>query len=203
MGKRLKDGNGKWIAPRNLPGAAIALGQSIMRKATGRYPRQPWIPFAAAKALDGLLGRQDTVWEIGAGFSTLWLGDRVGQVISIEADKDWHERLSKIISDEKRSNIDLRYEWRAEQMATVSADNIDLLYIDGGPRDQCLANGWKNVRAGGLIYCDNTDDAEFWGKPGFRQCVDQIRQQIASVEFFSDYVPAMFAVNEGAIIRLK
>lgn len=203
MSKRLKDGNGRMIPLRNLPHAAIALKQAIERKLLGRYPRQPWIPFEAARRLEGLLGSDSRVWEIGAGFSTLWLADRVGHLTSIEADQEWYDRLANMICNENIRNVDLKYRWKAEEMSEIEAHDLDLVYIDGGPRDTCLLNAPSHVRSGGIIYCDNTDDANFWGKIGFRSCVNKIVSKIESVEYFTDYIPAMLGVFEGAIIRIK
>lgn len=203
MGKRFENGLGERVPLRNLPNFGRSALQAVARKFWGKYPRLPWIPFEAAAALEAWLSPDHRAWEIGAGFSTIWLGQRVGHLTSIEADQQWCDRLSRIIADENITNVDLVYEWRGEVMARIEADELDLLYIDGGPRDLCLLEGYKKVRSGGLIYCDNTDDREFWGPEGFRACARRIGERVADIHFYSDYVPAMIAVNEGAIITIK
>jgi predicted O-methyltransferase YrrM len=201
--KRFHDGHDKRVPLRRLPHFFVSASQSARRKMFGYYPRLPWIPFAAAARLDALVKPADRVWEIGAGYSTLWLADRVAKVTSIEADENWYDTLSGIVVSEQLDNVDLRYVWRADEMSSFDADGIDLLYVDGGPRRDCLINGAAHVRPGGLIYCDNTDTPEFWGDSGFAASLESIAYAVASVEFISDYVPGMVAVNEGAIIRLK
>src|SRR6266576_1205646 len=55
--------------------------------------RQPWMPFAARRQLARILSRGTTVFEYGAGGSTLWLADRVARVISVEHDPAWYEEM--------------------------------------------------------------------------------------------------------------
>lgn len=55
MSKRFRDGNGNVVPLGNLPNAITALRQSVARKLFGNYPREPWIPFSAARRLNGLI----------------------------------------------------------------------------------------------------------------------------------------------------
>lgn len=145
---------GQFVGWKKLPNGLLSLSQAIVRKSFGKIPRQPWIPFSAKHAIQNILTSDFTVWEIGSGFSTLWLAERVKKVISIESSKEWHDRLSHIISSESITNIDLRFEWQAQRMADFSElqdETLDLLYIDGGPRGLCLENGFMKVRPGGYI----------------------------------------------------
>jgi len=193
---------GKFVGWAHLPNGAKSLAQAIARKGWGRYPREPWIPFAARKALDGILGPESVVWEVGAGYSTLWLADRVRHVTSIEADREWHARLTAILTAEKKTNVDLHYEWVADRMADfpgVADGTLDLLYVDGGPRGRCLANGFRKVKAGGYVYLDNWDTKAFWGEAA--DFPARHAGEIAESRSFIDYVPAQFGVYEGLLLR--
>lgn len=198
---RFQTTDGQFVGWAQLPHFPVSLFQAIVRKFTGHIPRQPWIPFSARRALERRLRADSFVWEIGAGFSTLWLADRVAKVVSIEASRPWHERLSAIIAREKITNVDLRLEWRAERMADFSElpdGSLDLLFIDGGPRGLCLERGFAKVRAGGSIYLDNWDTKEFWGSAG--DFLARNATRIAQVESFVDYVPAQVGVYEGLLL---
>lgn len=198
---RFSTTDGQFVGWGNVPHLAVSLWQAIMRKATGRIPRQPWIPFTAQRALARTLRRDFRVWEIGSGFSTLWLSDRVAQVTSIEASREWHERLSAIIREERITNVDLRREWRADQMADFSElpdGSLDLLFIDGGPRGLCLERGFAKVRSGGYVYLDNWDTKEFWGDAA--DFPKRHAAEIACADSFVDYVPAQVGVYEGLLL---
>jgi predicted O-methyltransferase YrrM len=179
----------------------ISLVQAVRRKLTGTYPRLPWIPFAAAKAIDSRIDRSFRVWEVGAGYSTLWLSDRVGHVTSIEAHEGWYKRLSEIIAKEAIQNVDLRFEYHAAVMSRFDElpdESLDLLFIDAGPRNDCLKNGWRKVKRGGLIYCDNWENRDFWLDA--REWLSENRNQFSEAESFIDYVPAQVGVYEGLLL---
>jgi predicted O-methyltransferase YrrM len=199
---RFHTSSGTFVGWRNLPHGAISITQVIVRKATGRIPRQPWIPFAARNALQSILTPEAVVWEIGAGFSTLWLAERVKKVTSVEAAREWYERLTAQLAREAIRNVDLRFEWQAERMADFSElhdGSLDLLFVDGGPRGRCLANGFSKVRRGGYVYLDNWDTKEFW--EGEADFADRHAAQISWKKSFVDYVPAQFGVYEGLLLR--
>lgn len=199
---RFHSSTGKFVGWRQLPNGVRAIGQAVIRKAFGRIPRQPWIPFAAQKELAAILTRDAVVWEVGAGYSTLWLSARASRVVSIEASREWHDRLAAVILQERIGNVDLRHEWQADRMADfagVEDGSLDLLFIDGGPRGRCLANGFRKVRSGGHVYLDNWDDRNFWeGETDFpERHATEIRRRVSCV----DYVPAQFGVYEGLLLQ--
>jgi hypothetical protein len=82
----------------------------------------------------------------------------------------------------------------------VSDRSLDLLIIDGGPRNMCLMNGFGKVRPGGHIYLDNWDVEEFWRGTG--AFLEARAQHIREMCRFIDYAPASFVVNEGMLITL-
>lgn len=200
---RFSTGKGQQVAISKLPHFFLSLGQTIIRKTTGRIPRQPWIPFEAAQAINQVASSTWRVWEIGSGYSTLWLSDRVAHVVSVEASKDWHELLMSRIEHEGISNVDLRFEWRGNAMASfaeIDDGTLDLLFIDGGPRGDCLVNGFSKVKSGGYIYLDNWDNDAFW-RQSDREFVEQHSSMLESVREYIDYVPAQVGVYAGLLIK--
>ena len=199
---RLHTSSGKFVGWNNLPKGVVSFYQAIIRKTTGRIPREPWIPFSARKALSEVLSNDWRVWEIGAGFSTLWMAPRVRSLVSIEASREWYEKLSAIIRAEGISNVDLRFEWEASRMSDFSelgASSLDLLFVDGGPRGLCLQRGFEKVKSGGYIYLDNWDTEDFW--PGANEFLANQSGKIASRKSFIDYVPAQVGVYEGLLLQ--
>lgn len=162
------------------------------------------MPFDVIPRLTVIVHGRARVWEIGAGMSTLWLAKHAGQVTSIEASREWFDQLTGILAQRGLKNVDLRYEWVADKMANFDElpdGSLDLLFVDGGPRHECLKRGFSKVRPGGHIYLDNWDVENFW--PGSEAFLETQRGVIASMESFTDYVPGSFAVNEGLLITLR
>jgi hypothetical protein len=199
---RFTDSRGRPIPICRLPNGVRSLWQVFLRRSFGIYPELPWIPFAAIPCLERVITREAFVWEIGAGMSTLWLARHAGRVVSIEADQFWHTKLQSILAAKKITNVDLRFEWVAERMCAftgVDDHSIDFLFVDGGPRAQCLIEGFRKVKAGGHIYLDNWDVAAFW--PGAEEFLTAHHQEIVVRQGFVDYVPGNFAVNEGLFLQ--
>ena len=55
----------------------------------------PWVPFNAMEYMDKILNKESKVFEFGIGGSTIFFSKRVGELISVEHDKDWFERTKK------------------------------------------------------------------------------------------------------------
>lgn len=202
--RRFHTASGEFIGFAKLPNGSLALLQAVLRKFFGYIPVVPWIPFAASRELARRLLPSNVVWEIGSGFSTIWLSKPVSFVTSIEADQAWFEKLKGIIAKNGICNVELRYEWVAERMADFSAaadESLDLLFIDGGPRSWCLRNGFSKVKRGGAIYLDNWENTGFW--EGASNFFEERSDQIESIERFIDYVPAQFGVYESLLIAKK
>ncbi len=201
---RFFTGRGDFVGINRLPNAFRSTAQALRRRCFGIYPELPWIPFAAIPRMERLLTPDSFVWEIGAGMSTLWLSARAKKVVSIEASAEWFEKLGGILRQKNVANVDLRFEWIADRMSAypgVKETGIDLLFIDGGPRHDCLFHGFDQVKAGGYIYLDNWDVAVFW--PGAEEFLQARSAEIESSERFIDYVPGSFFVNDGLLIRKK
>ena len=201
--RRFFSNNGAFVG-RHLPNGAISLVQAIRRKVLNSYPELPWIPFSATRVLNQLCRKEWIVHEVGSGLSTMWLAKRVRFVTSIEADEGWYAKLQAFVDKRGIDNVDLRYEWRRHIMSDFSDvpdASLDLLFIDGGPRSECLANGFGKVRSGGYLYLDNTDDTNMW--PGLAEFLVEKEPMINRIRRFIDYVPASVQVSEGLLIQRR
>ena len=108
------------------------------------------------------------------------------------------------IEKEGISNVDLRFEWRGNAMASFAESDdgtLDLLFIDGGPRGDCLVNGFSKVRSGGYPYLYNSDNAAFW-RQSDRVFVEHHSSMRESVRDFINYIPAQVGVYAGLLIKV-
>ena len=145
---------------------------------------KPWLPFRAIEWLEENLSRAMRVFEYGSGGSTLFLADRVGEVISVEHDREWHARTSDAISARGIRNCTylLRPPERAAKPSVVSTERayegmdfadyvasihaypdatFDLVSVDGRARNACVLASIPKTKAGGVILLDNSDRAEY------------------------------------------
>ncbi|MDP2056339.1 MAG: hypothetical protein Q8K35_01095, partial [Thiobacillus sp.] len=76
--------------PRELPYALRWL-HSLLPGHSPLYDEVPWITFRAIDWLDTYLKSDMSVFEYGAGGSTLYLAKRVRNVVSVEHDEGFYQ----------------------------------------------------------------------------------------------------------------
>jgi hypothetical protein len=94
-------------------GAQLGFGVSVLRQReffqgeSGVPPTpeaaQPLLTWPFLDFLDHLDLQGQTLIELGAGFSTIWLSKRFGQIRSFETNPEWHAAVARNVA----SNVDL------------------------------------------------------------------------------------------------
>lgn len=116
----------------------------------------PWYTYAAIEFIRQLNFREKTVFEWGAGSSTLFWSDRCRSIVSIEANPDWYEQVRRL----ELENLDLHLISSAGaeyEDAILSYECYDVIIIDGERRLQCAKNAVQRLCEGGIIILDNSD----------------------------------------------
>ncbi len=189
---------GEWL---RVP---LCFTQWLRAKAGGRRPELPWIPYPAINYLARRIAPAARALEIGAGMSTFWLAARCADVFSIEANEDWFSFLQAEAARRGLSNLRLEYRWQADHMCDFRAipdHSLDLVFVDGGPRLACIQAALPKLKAGGLLYVDNTDDA------GSDHSTKRFLRENAAatgarLTFFRGLPPATLFINEGAVLEI-
>jgi hypothetical protein len=117
----------------------------------------PWFSYSAILFLEERLSRDMHVFEYGAGNSTLWFAQRVGKVVSLEADADWYERLKGVAPP----NVDLNTLLYDEDGAFCRYVQrypkcFDIIVVDARDRIRCALNAGAGLKDGGVIVWDDT-----------------------------------------------
>ena len=135
----------------------------------------PWLSKTVLKNISRRINQQSVVFEWGSGGSTIYLAQRVKNVISIENNLEWYNKLIEIIP----KNVELRYLPADSETgddflnpdAYTSCSRIyygkifkkyalcineydylfDFIIVDGRARISCLKQASEKVRAGGTI----------------------------------------------------
>lgn len=93
---------------RFLPQWLMSLGRDSLAQA------RPWITFAAEEALTGLVRSDARIFEWGAGGSTLFLGNRVSELVTVEHDQHWLRRTATLLPSRTS------FRWRAYWLEPVA-----------------------------------------------------------------------------------
>jgi len=128
----------------------------------------PWYTYPAIEQLSKWDFKNCDILEYGSGNSTLWWMQRAKSVISIENSEDWHEYVSKQISEQCTillKPVDIDREDEKEIKDYVGCVNqlgdFDVIIIDGvnntGVRMKCARQALDHLKPGGLFIVDNSD----------------------------------------------
>lgn len=176
----------------------------------------PWWALASGRRVqDFLTQRPDArVLEWGSGASTVWLGKRSAEVISIESDAHWAAMVTKVVApsvhiltpeippasgaDRVRSK---RWGFRhLDFSAYVGAvddlpGTFDLIVIDGRAREACFEKALGRLSPGGIILFDNTN------RRRYRAVLARYRD---SIDVVSDIglTPILLWPSRTSVIRL-
>lgn len=168
--------NSKYLVKTGL------LGSWIIPKETGDFyydeerEINPWFGISMVDLLKKHLNKSLSVFEWGSGNSTLFWSAHVKEVVSVEYDKKWHEKLLEVVPD----NVLMKYcelEYDGEYCRLVLKEDreFDIILIDGRDRVRCALNAVSKLKEDGIIIWDDSEreiykpGIEFLKGKGFKQ----------------------------------
>jgi hypothetical protein len=115
----------------------------------------PWYTYPALEYIRQLDFRHRAVFEYGSGNSTLFWSAIAGQVVSVEHDREWFERMRAVTP----ANCQMLFASDADGYinAVRPTGPFDVIIIDGQSRLACAPVSVEALRPGGLIILDNSD----------------------------------------------
>lgn len=129
----------------------------------------PWFSWAAIDFLQDALKPEQVAFEYGSDGSTLFLSQRVKQVVSVEDDLEYFELIEKVLRERGARNVDYRFASSVanpyEQSAFVRAldRRYDVIIIDGSElwpenivRPACFERAENFIAPGGMIVVDDS-----------------------------------------------
>ncbi len=134
-------------------------GQTSSREGfitNGQGDYWPWFTYPAIEFLETLDLSRCSVFEFGAGSSTLYWAKRVARVVSVEKDRQWYGKLTKQLP----ANAECIHAPTDEQYVAVlqsRQDRFDVVVVDGAARAQSAKAALEGVAPDGLIILDNAE----------------------------------------------
>ena len=132
----------------------------------------PWFTYPAIEALKNWDLSDKRVFEYGSGYSTLFWASRAKEVVSVEHNRAWFEKIAALAPSNARlimAPIDKKEEYHPspelrEQFkayAEAIEGNFQIIVIDGYARSrvryQCAQAALPHLDENGLIILDNSD----------------------------------------------
>jgi len=131
------------------------------------YRKAPLWSKEAVKFAEKLLRETDSVLEFGSGRSTIWFASICKNVVSIEHDKKWVEKVQMDLKSNGLSDkVILKYLPLIQNLEPcdqpyVSINEIkydrgfDIVLIDGKLRDHSTLAGLKFLKSNGILIIDD------------------------------------------------
>lgn len=118
-----------------------------------------WCESAVNRVKDRIRQTLDIrVFEWGAGNSTLFWTRYAKEIVSVEHDRDWYEKMKGLVPREVRIEYrELEYGGDYCQVILGEPEKFDIVLIDGRDRVRCAKNCVDKIKENGIIIWDNTD----------------------------------------------
>lgn len=153
-----------------------------------KNPEAPWITPAAVEFLDKLITNNFRIFEWGSGRSTVWLTKRAKEVISVEDNHDWFNKVGQTIKTHGLKNIQYHLIPLQEDHDSIDqidaiekkmipnyvaiidqeqSSSLDLVIVDGRFRHICVSRALDKIKPNGYLMIDNSNwvNLKSWGVP--------------------------------------
>lgn len=138
----------------------------------------PWMNYPFIDFLSKRLRSEMELFEYGAGYSSLYFASKVKEVVSIEYNKDWYNKIKHY--EDIFANIHLHF-YRLDENYPLAITEIDehkkydIIIIDGRKRVKCAINAFPFLKEDGVLVLDDSNRTyyqeifNFYHKKGFKE----------------------------------
>lgn len=133
----------------------------------------PWLNYGVFNFLKERLHKDHVLFEYGSGASTLYFSKKVKQVISVEHDKSWYEKVRMQLPPNAEIHFETLDENGNYAKKILDFDQqFDIVLIDGRDRLNCIKNAVSKLSESGVIILDNSNRdkyASIFAWPGLKE----------------------------------
>lgn len=182
------------VAPKkfNFPYIRYRLLRPVLKNIYRAYHKFgetiPWTSPASIEIFKKSLNKNHIGFEWGSGSSTFFFAKRIKELISVEHNQQWYQKVSQQIQQANLSNVHLKFihvqypekhlDKDGFQVAATPSqveaykeyysfidqypDNyFDFILIDGRTRVQCGKHAIPKLKPGGMLVLDNSERARY------------------------------------------
>ncbi len=153
----------------------------------------PWMNYHFTSFLEDRLSGNQSVFEYGSGFSTLFFANRTQDVTSVECKKEWFERVCTMTQSKKNikviyANDDIEYPLIIKNYD--KGKKYDIIVVDDIRRVECMKSAIDSLSDRGVLILDDSNRAIY--KEGISFYIDKGFNYIK----FYGLKPAQFEASE-------
>lgn len=121
----------------------------------------PWFTYPFISFIEDRLSESFNVLEYGSGYSTLYFSKHCKNLISIESNVKWLEKIRK----NSNKNVELLY-YKLDDFNYVNPKEIadkrfNIIIVDAEKRNSCLKNSLAYLADDGVVILDDSDRNEY------------------------------------------
>lgn len=138
---------------------------SLLKKPIGKNGIPiPWYTYSLISYLEEMDFKSCTILEIGAGNSSYWWAKRAEQVISLESDRLWYDKL---IKDNKFDNLVFNFVTNPssanliDEFEHLKNRKYDIVILDGMDRLNLMSTCLDLLSDKGILIADDTDRYDY------------------------------------------
>ena len=205
---RFHDEKGNFVDATDLVNAVPAFITALMKRLFGYRPKVPMISYRARRVIAAMLKPQSKMIEFGSGNSTPWFAARAGMIVSIEDDKNWYGHVQNLLKEMDIRNVShvMRTEKNYADLSNIDDATLDFALVDGTDREGCIRSVVPKLKPGAFLYLDNSDKDMTFPNGDLRRAekalLEAIEMRGGSVQYFSDFSPTNFFVEQGMLAQL-
>jgi len=133
---------------------------------------KPWIHKNVINLLEKIIKKDTIFLEFGSGYSTIFFQNLTDNLISIEHNKEWFDKIKLYINDKTNYILkDINYISKPsrdkkfyncntiEELLDKNIENeyFDIILIDGIHRVNCVYGSYKKLKKGGILILDDSN----------------------------------------------
>ncbi len=123
----------------------------------------PWFTYPAIEFLNERLNKDMIAFEYGCGNSTLFFSERIKEIVSIETDKDWYNKIKSKL----KSNCNLIFydkncaDYNYPEAIRNFNRKFDIVIVDAIERNEIIKVAPDHLSKSGVIILDNSDVEDY------------------------------------------
>lgn len=122
----------------------------------------PWVTYPFIDFIYERLNKEIDIFEFGSGNSTLFYATKVKSITTVEHDKQWFNKISKIIPENSKI-IFQEADTDDDYCRCIKKTNkkFDIIIVDAVDRVNCIYNSLDSLSDNGIIILDDSERIDY------------------------------------------
>lgn len=122
----------------------------------------PWVTYPFIDFIYERLNKEIDIFEFGSGNSTLFYATKVKSITTVEHDKQWFNKISKIIPENSKI-IFQEADTDGDYCRCIKKTNkkFDIIIVDAVDRVNCIYNSLDSLSDNGIIILDDSERIDY------------------------------------------